>query len=74
MLARSSMLQSFKGVFQEKNYSMFISRSFNKKQQELERKLLHKRREFLDAGADPKSIKFRNLEFLRNKIKVNVDN
>ena len=38
LLARSSMLQSFKGVFQEQNYSSFISRSLNKKQQELEKK------------------------------------
>ena len=63
MLALSSMLQSFKGVFHEENYSMFISRPLKKKQQELKKSLLQKRGEMLDAGAGPKSIKIRYLEF-----------
>ena len=74
MLTRSSMLQSCKGVFQEESYSVFVSRSLNKKQQELEQKLLQKRRELLDAGADPKSIKLCSLELFQNAVRVDVSN
>ena len=66
--SRASMLKTYEPRYMGVNYAVFISKSLNKDEQEKEQQLLKRRRELLNNGSDPKSIKIRKgVLFLNNR-------
>ena len=65
--ARASMLKTYEPRYMGVNYAVFILKSPNKDEQEKERQLLKRRRELLNNGSDPKSIKIRSVIKIENR-------
>ena len=65
--ARASMLKTYEPRYMGVNYAVFILKSLNKDEQEKERQLLKRRRELLNNGSDPKSIKIRSVIKIENR-------
>ena len=73
ILARSSMLSTFKGNYRDSQYDVFISKSLTRAEQSKEKMALKKRRELIDSGVDAKTLKVRNGELRRDGEKVATD-
>ena len=71
--ARASMLKTYEPRYMGVNYAVFISKSLNKDEQEKEQQLLKRRRELLNNGSDPKSIKIRKGVLLNNRAETTSD-
>ena len=72
--ARASMLKTYEPRYMGVNYAVFISKSLNKDGQEKEQQLLKRRRELINNGSDPKSIKIRKgVFFLNNRAETTSD-
>ena len=66
ILSRTTMLKDYNAIYNDQNYSVFISKSLNPEEQKHEQKLLKKRRELLTAGE--KQLRIRNgILYLKNK-------
>ena len=72
--ARASMLKTYEPRYMGVNYAVFISKSLTKDEQEKEQQLLKRRRELLNKGSDPKSIKIqKGVLFLNNRAETKSD-
>ena len=60
LFARAIMLKNYEPNIKGNKYSVFLSKSLNKEDQERERNLLKKTRELLESGNEAKDIKIRN--------------
>ena len=54
-------------------YKVFISKSLSKTEQELENKLLKKRRELINEGNQPSTLRIRNFELFLNDRRVHLN-
>ena len=62
------MLKNYEPNIKGNKYSVFLSKSLDKEDQERERNLLKKRRELLENGNEAKDIKIRkNILYLKNQ-------
>ena len=62
------MLKNYHPNIKGNKYSVFLSKSLDKEDQERERNLLKKRRELLENGNEAKDIKIRkNILYLKNQ-------
>ena len=68
LFARAIMLKNYEPNIKGNKYSVFLSKSLNKEDQERERNLLKKIRELLESGNEAKDLKIRNnILYLKNQ-------
>ena len=66
ILSRTTMFKVYNPIYNDQNYSVFVSKSLNPEEQKHEQKLLKKRRELLTAGE--KQLRIRNgVLYLKDK-------
>ena len=74
ILARAAAFKNYEPTYNEKTYSIFVSKSLNLEEQKLEQKLLKKRRELLDSGeVEPKDLKIRKGTLYSKGVAVKLD-
>ena len=73
ILARANKLRFYEGDGIQDKYKVFISKSLSKTEQELENKLLKKRRELINEGNQPSTLRIRNFELFLNDRRVDLN-
>ena len=75
ILARAVAFKDYEPKYEEKTYSIFVSKSLNVEEQKLEQKLLKKRRELLNSGeAEAKDLRIRKGVLYHKGTEVKIEN